>query len=326
MRYISENSLVEDVELFAAQNLFLERYKKNALTKILYRLGLSAILKDINKSLIQKIKSFKPTVVLIFKGMEIFPETISLIKLLKIKVANYNPDNPFLFSGRGSGNKNISRSIDLYDLHLTYHRDVKEKIERTYSINTSLIPFGFDLSKQLYQECLLETEILKTCFLGNPDKFRAEAIVELAKNGIEIDVYGQNWNKFVNHNLINSFDSVYNDEFWKTIRRYRVQLNIMRPHNPTSHNMRTFEIPAVGGIQLAPDTIDHRIFFEPNLEINLYTDYANCSDQIRNILSWSADRAITMRNFARDRSVNSGYSYKDRSNEIVLQLYKLIDR
>ena len=41
----------------------------------------------------------------------------------------------------------------------------------------------------------------------------------------------------------------------------------MRIHNPDSHNMRSFEVPGVGGIMVAPDTKEHRIFFEVGKEI-----------------------------------------------------------
>ena len=55
---------------------------------------------------------------------------------------------------------------------------------------------------------------------------------------------------------------VESSDFWKVLRKYRVQLNLMRPHNLDSHNMRSIEVPAVGGIGLFPDTPDHERFFE----------------------------------------------------------------
>ena len=106
-------------------------------------------------------------------------------------------------------------------------------------------------------------------------------------------------------------------EFWKTLIKYRVQLNLMRPHNLDTHNMRSFEIPGVGGIQLAPDTPDHKIYFEPGKEIFLYTDIAGCVNQIMKLLALKANEAMEIRNCARMRSINSGYSYKDRAEQAL---------
>jgi hypothetical protein len=117
-----------------------------------------------------------------------------------------------------------------------------------------LLPFGFELSDKLFKECSEQDEVMKLCFLGNPDKERVQFIEQLA-NSLPIGVYGNDWNKHTIHSNITCFGPVYRDGFWKTLYRYRVQLNLMRPHNPASHNMRSFEIPAVGGIGLYPDGV-----------------------------------------------------------------------
>src|SRR5437763_6451777 len=83
-------------QLFPAQNIFYDYYYTNFLNKIKFRLGISGILNSINRQLIQKVESYRPDVLLVFKGMEIFPETLSKIKSAGVKLVNYNPDNPFI--------------------------------------------------------------------------------------------------------------------------------------------------------------------------------------------------------------------------------------
>ncbi|MCZ2223422.1 MAG: glycosyltransferase [Chitinophagales bacterium] len=249
--------------------------------------------------------------------MEVFPETINLAKKLGIKTVNYNPDNPFIFSGRGSGNKNITNSIALYDLHFTYDTTIKQRIEIEYSIPCKILPFGFDIDENLYKECLQEDEVIKVCFLGNPDKQRATFINSLLDKGVQIDLYGNSWNKFIHSTNATIFDAVYGKDFWKILRKYRVQLNIMRVHNPTSHNMRSFEIPSIGGVMLAPDTEDHRTYFTPNEEIFLYKSIDECVEKIRTILNTSVQDINIVRDKARAKSISLGYSYKDRAAYIV---------
>jgi spore maturation protein CgeB len=325
IKYLSRINQVTHIEFFAAQNRFLQYYGRGVLQKIMYRSGLSSILKKINNELLETVSSNKPDVILVFKGMEVFQETLKGIRAKGIKLANYNPDNPFLFSGKGSGNKNITQSIGLYDLHFTYDAGIKQRIENEFGIATTILPFGFDLSTQLFETCKEQEEVMKVCFLGSPDKHRAAFINRLARNKFSIDVYGQGWLKFIDQENVQIFDAVYGDTFWKTLRRYRVQLNLMRPHNPQSHNMRTFEVPGVGGIQLAPDTVDHRTYFTPNKDIYLFDSLVDCSNQIRDLLSISSASASAIRDVARERSLLSGYSYKHRADQVFKELLKLVN-
>lgn len=322
--HLSKKPTVSFIELFAAQNMFLEYYNRSLLNKITYRAGFSNILDTINDALKVKIIQVTPDVVFVFKGMEVLPKTLRWIRNRRIKLANYNPDNPFIFSGKGSGNENIRPSLELYDLHFTYNTSVKDRIEKDYDIPSKILPFGFDIPEDIYERSSAQDEILRTCFLGNPDRYRASFIAGLARCGVEIDVYGIGWSKFVKHDRITICRPVYGDELWKVLRRYRIQLNLMRPHNPYSHNMRTFEVPAIGGILLAPDTIDHRTFFTPAKEIFLFSEIADCIVQIGKLLNLTREQAHTIRLAARERSINSGYSYQSRADLVSLELERLV--
>lgn len=318
VKYLRQHGI--EISHFTAQNYFYDYYQKNIVNKLIFRLGLSGILKSINKKFIREICEFNPDVVWIFKGMEIFPRSLKWANNRGIKLVNYNGDNPFLFSGKGSGNANVTNSIKLFHLHLTYNSHVKKRMEAEYKIPTQILPFGFDISDELFQQCSRQPEIIKACFLGNPDVFRGKFLDQLAQNGILLDVYGNDWNKFVSHPGIAIFPPVYGDEFWLTLSRYRVQLNLMRPHNPDTHNMRSFELPGVGGIQLAPKTEDHQNFFEPGKEIFLFQDLADCLIQIKKILSLPNEEAEQIRRNARARSQSSGYRYQDRALQVLQQI------
>jgi spore maturation protein CgeB len=310
-----------DVYHFPALKLFSDYYYKNLINKLAFKSGLSLIYKKINRLFKKSVEDFRPDLVWVFKGMEIFPSSLEWQKNKKLKLINYNPDNPFIFSGSGSGNENITKSIALYDFHFTYNLSVKKQIEEEYKIRTFFLPFGFDVTEQVYNVCCQENEIEKACFVGNPDKQRAEFLNELVKQGIEFDVYGTNWKKFIRHKNVTIYPAViYGDEFWKTLRKYRVQLNLMRLHNLDSHNMRSFEVPGIGGIMLAPDTTEHRMFFENEKEVFLFSDVITCGQQIRKIISLSKHHANQIREAARSRSLNSGYSYKHRVDYALTEI------
>jgi len=313
------------VEIFPIQDLFFQKAVNNPFIRIKRRLGFLSVYNALNKELKEKIIAFSPDVVWIFKGMEVQAITLRWIKTLGIKLVNYNPDSPFIFSGRGSGNANVKSSIGLYNLHLTYNTAVKKEMETAFKIPTAILPFGFDVSDEVYSICSGLDEVVKVCFLGNPDKERGQFLEALAANGIRLDVYGNHWKKYVTHSGITVFDPVFGDELWKVLRKYRVQLNLMRPHNPDTHNMRSFEVPGIGGIQLAPDTLDHKTYFEPGKEIFLYQNMEECVQQIKKILALTITEADKIRQQARMRSIQSAYTYKDRAKQALEKMKMLYE-
>lgn len=312
-----------DVTIFPAQNIFFRYYYRSILHKIIFRLGLSKIHDKIGEQLLELVDQIRPEVIWVFKGMEIKANIIRQLIAKGIILVNYNPDNPFIFTGRGSGNSNISESSPLYHLHFFYNREIERELKSRYQARTVPLPFGFELDDALVTKAESQEEVLRCCFLGNPDVIRANFLLQLADAGFEIDVYGNDWQRFLKGSKIKIFAPIYKDEFWLTLYKYRVQLNIMRVHNLGSHNMRSFEIPAIGGIQLAPDSVEHREFFENGKEIFLYTDLDSCLVQINHLMSLSKEEASLIRRRARQRSVDNGYSYKRRASEVVDALNQL---
>lgn len=321
LKYLRE--LNKETYLFSAQNLFHEYFNSSLLNKILFRTGLSSIYKKINIRLLQYVEELRPDIIWVFKGMEVLPETLKIFREKKIKLVNYNPDHPFIRSGRGSWNKNVFNSVVLYDLHFCYSKLLMKKIKEDYKIKTEWLPFGYELDTETFEKVSQLPEINKVCFLGNSDNIRADLITHLSKNKISVDVYGHNWKRFLKeNNYIKINDAVYGIKFWEKLRQYRVQLNIFRPHNIGSHNMRTFEIPAVGGIQLAPDSTEHREFFEDGKEIFLYKNKEHLVERVDFLLQNSCKNIQDFREMARIRSLKADYSYKART----IFVYDLINK
>ena len=320
VKYLRE--LDVEVSHFSAQSIFYDYYRKHIFNKLVYRSGMSGITKKINDQFQMAVEQFKPDIIWVFKGMEIVPESLEWAKAKGIFLVNYNGDSPFIFSGEGSGNRNVSDSIGLYDMFLTYNKEDKKLME-TKKVRSEILPFGFDLKEDLFKECEQIEEINKVCFLGNPDQDRAKFITQLAKMNVEIDVYGHNWKRYVSHPNITVYKPVYSEDFWRTLRKYRVQLNLMRPHNLTAHNMRTFEAAGVGAIQLAPATEDHQLYFKENEEIFLFKDVESCVRKITEIKDLSIHQTNRIRRNARQRSLADGYSYKVRSVQALTFLKTL---
>ena len=64
--------------------------------------GISKILRPVslykkNEELLKFASNLRPDVILVFKGMEIFPDTLQQLREMGCALANYNPDSPFIF-------------------------------------------------------------------------------------------------------------------------------------------------------------------------------------------------------------------------------------
>lgn len=302
-------------KIVGIQNIFLAHYTKSFLKKIVYRLGISQIESTIQKVIKAEVSEFNPKTILVFKGMEIQPKTLQWIKSKGIQVVNYNPDSPFVFSGRGSGNKNVTKSINLFDCYLTYDKTIKEELDKR-SIKSAIIPFGFDSNGFNYNDIEEKDEVLKLCFLGNADKFRIEFLEQLARKGVKIDVYGENWSAVSLHENISKFGPQYGAEFWQTLQKYALQLNLLRPHNLHSHNMRSFDVPGAGGIMLAPRTTDHQTYFRESSEVFLFSDINEAIRQVQFIMQLSFSVRQKIRQEARLNALEN-HTYSHRTLQLV---------
>ncbi len=301
--------------IFPAQTLFLEYYNLSLSNKIFYRLGLSTIIDSIQKKLKKFISFENPSVVIVFKGMEVKPSTIRSIKNGGITIINYNPDHPFIFSGNGSGNSNVTKSITLFDYYFSYAEDAVRQLEKL-GVKSCKIPFGFDEDSIHFNELDSVDEVLRACFVGNGDKFRVEFINHLANLGLRIDVYGENWHRFKLAPSIKVGPPKYGIEFWKTLQKYAVQLNLLRPHNYNTHNMRSFDIPGAGGIMLAPFSNDHKIYFDEGIEVFLFENVEMAFQKAKLILNLSFDERRRIRKLARERALKY-HTYQARVNQLV---------
>lgn len=275
-----------------------------------------------NTDLIELITRFKPDIVLIFKGMEIFPDTIRRIKRLGSKVCCYNADHPYEYFSRGSGNQNVARSTAEYDLYITYSQFIRDQLsDKAPNLDVSVIPFGHEVDDQVYSSVKSQGELKRVCFIGNPDEYRVGVLRFLANEGLRIDVFGIGWDRFfVNDANISVHGPVFGLDMQKALRRYRVQLNFFRPHNRCSHNMRTFEVPAVGGIMLAPHSREHREFFEDGKEAFFYSDESDLRTKAHMILDLPEAEANIIREAARSKSVTNEYHYLFRTKSVLNEM------
>jgi spore maturation protein CgeB len=287
------------------------------LNKIIYRLRPAYLLNDLNRNIISEIKRIKPKVTLVFKGMELFPATLEEIKKHTSFLCNYNPDHPYKFYSRGTGNSFVLDGIKFYDLYFSYAKSVCTGLTNSFGVQSYCVPFGFDetLSPTIFQGENIKDKFI---FVGAWDKERESIFTKLTS--FPVQIYGpKTWvsrNKEISRNLYSGY-AVYDKEYYDATFSAKGVFNFLRPQNivEQSHNMRTFEIPGCGGLMITNRTKEQSYFFEENKEAVYFDSIDELKDKIK-FYHHNDSLVSTIKKNAFSRSINSGYSYLNRSREL----------
>lgn len=280
------------------------------------------------KQLLRAVDAAKPDVLIVFKGVDYPPALLRDIAARGVKLVNYCSDHPFRFFLAGAGNANVRNSISAYDLYATYSGPIARELAEAYpALEVAVVPFGHAVDDSLHAELAAEPEVLRGCFNANPDEERAAAVRLLTENGVAMDLFGWGWEKFVTPGPMLGIYPVERDiAMLRILRRYRFQLNMFRPHNEGSHNLRSFEVPAVGGILLAPDSPEHREFFVEGRDAFYFASLDEMLAKAQSLLAMPVDEAAAVRIAARQRILDIQAHFDDRAKSLLAAIMTLAGR
>jgi spore maturation protein CgeB len=185
-------------------------------------------------------------IIIIFRGDEF--NNRSLLKLKssarKSIFLNLNPDSPY-----EQQHRSLQQTISAYDYYVTWCPQVFEKLKLEDS-TPILLNFGFDIRTQyrkIASEFRPKNNVL---FYGAWDLERERLLENLSQ--FDLKIYGQSWMRCKSTSLapyISQCD-LHGDNLLQQVAEAAVTINILRPQNLCSHNMRTYEVPAMGGLLL----------------------------------------------------------------------------
>lgn len=173
-----------------------------------------------------------------------------LRRRLDAPVVCWNPDSPFdrAISNHGGG---IRKAVGAYDAYITWSSSLAAQIAH-HNKTVLVIPFGVDRDIHHPEEGSGRYRD-RLAFVGTYTQERAAILRRL--KGWEPIVFGNGWPKIPGVELQ---PAVIGREYRQLVGEVRWNLNLLRPQNGDSHNMRSFEVPGCGGRQLAPCTADHQ--------------------------------------------------------------------
>lgn len=282
----------------------------------------------LNKSFIQQVELLKPQVILVFRGSNLFPETLAAIKDIPEVLINFNPDHPYFFPNPNLKESiNIKDSIGHYHLYIHYAQTVVDTLKSDYGVDSLRIPFGFDEDAIISDHG--EQDLNEIIFAGAWDKEREEILSKVAEN-FTLKIYGdQDWKikTVLNKNIRNCFtnEMLQPDKYQIVAREAQGMINLLREQNlrEGSHNMRTFEVTGFGGVLITQRTKEQEEFFKENEEVLFFDDSEELYDKIA-FLKKNPSKIISLKQNALERSKKSQYDYYHRVKILDDYLNKLL--
>ncbi len=317
----SENSL-EEFYLDAFKKLQFKNIKflsNNFFFKLfcfLNKNNLSILLKIFYFLQKQKIKYFLDKnnieILLIFKGIELNTSIFEILKKKKIYLINIYTDDPYNFNSSATSSTNIAKNIKNFKLFCIWSEKLKKKLENQFKTNNFYyLPFGF--SKKQKKTSKYKIVKKKISFVASFDQYRLKVLNKLKK---KIEIYGNAWPPHTKHN-VNDF--IKNKDFSKVICESEISLNILKRQNLLSHNMRTFEIPAMNGLMLTTRSKEQNKYFPENKACYMYENTKELNYKIDYILK-NPKAALKVRK--RGYKLSKEHSYENRLKKLINYINK----
>lgn len=277
-------------------------------------LPVDAWTRKMNRVLIDKVIEFRPDLIMVFAGAPVSPGTIANMKLVqRCKVLWYWPDAPMnltnstILSGR------------LYDVSAIYSAASAELFESLGFRGTFWLPFAGDavLHRSSPRSAPFDIDL---SFVGGwrPERERAIAAIVAAFPHLNIEVHGSYWHRDCRHRGIRSrlrSHGIFGEELSRFFNRSRINLNVIDSANYPSANMRFFEIPISGGLQLASACPELESEFVDRRDIVYFRDETQLLGAIEWVLCNPA-RAAEIRTNAHRRVVDA-HTYSNRLASLV---------
>ncbi|OGU35882.1 MAG: hypothetical protein A2315_15895 [Ignavibacteria bacterium RIFOXYB2_FULL_35_12] len=277
-----------------------------------YYLGLK------QKPILNYLKNTDKKYVFVIKGYFLLPETIEELKSLGKFVFCFYPDDPFRILP-GTSTQFVKESIVCYNAYFIWSTALVKRIKEMSSNNVYYLPFAADyvlLNPPDYSPNINNADMAwDVSFVGNADKERTDFLnILTSKLGSDCKkiIYGAWWKK-MNDYVIKK--NVHGNDFINAILSSKINLNILRVQNKNSNNMRTFEIPTIGGFMLHEYSEEAMEFFVPGVEADYFKDVEECADKIKFYLKNETIRQKIAR-AGHEKIFSAKHIYTDRVEEI----------
>ena len=284
-----------------------------------------ALLK-LNSDAVKKCNEIKPDLVFVYRGTHIFPSTVKKMQKTSAKVFGYNNDDPFSEKYASYVWRHFKKCIPFYD-HVFYYRQKNKTDYDALGCKNSSLLRSYYIKENNFQIPSIETNKY-TCdaiFIGHfEEDGRDDALKLLLDNGINLKLYGTNWEKSKHYayfvEKLGNITPLY-DDYNLALNSAKIALVFLSKLNNDSYTRRCFEIPATGTLMLAEDSDDlsNNLFEEDKEAIYFKTP----EELLTKVQAYSADTAKRKKiaTSGKNKLEKSGHEVLDRAKQ-VLEIFK----
>jgi spore maturation protein CgeB len=299
---------------------------KRGIARVANKLGRPLDFCDINSRIISNVKQHHPHVVWIDKGLMIWSETLLTIKewYSTTKIVGYSPDD---MAGPHNQSKYWLEGLPLYDCYFTTK---SYNVPELHVLGAKRITFvGNAFDPDIHRPVKVsKLDRLKyggpVGFIGAWELERAKSIMDLAKAGIDIRVWGWTVRGRQSKNYSNlciESKPLLGQDYAKGINSFDINLCFLRKINRDRQTTRSVEIPASGAFMLAERTDEHLELFEEGKEAEFFGSTEELIDKTKYYLkNESLRRKIAAA--GRERCLDSGYDYPNRMRWMLQKAMK----
>jgi len=283
----------------------------------------------VNLATLEISRAVQPAMVLAVKCCYLHPETVRRLRVvLGVPVINYYPDNPYCGVPLDPREGASTQRRDLLEVFKEYTgvwvwEEVLAGRLRKDGVTANYLPFGVDdklfhpYPDKPYEcgECRTDHEVV---FVGHFNKKRGKHVEAIKRN--RVSLWGQGWNRLSPSSY--RFHGVHrNSVFGQATASLHsnavVSLNVVGDLNMPGHNMRTFEIPASGGVMLSHFTSEQDAFFPEGEAAVYYRAPEELDHRIENMIFDKELRERIRRNGVK---LAAKHTYMSRAS-VLLQNY-----
>jgi hypothetical protein len=259
------------------------------------------------------LKKRKPfDFIIIFKGIEINKKYLIELKNNnpKTRIINIFTDDPFNLNSVATSSNSLLSSIPIYDYFFIWSQKIKSKLQKRYKSykNFYYLPFGF--SNKINKINKNKIDLNYISLIASGDHYRESIVKKI--NRIRLNIFGNSWGKNIENHSVKNF--VYGKKLIEIIVKSFVSINILRKQNESSHNMKTFEIPAMGGLLVTTRSREQNFFFPENKACVMFDNVAELE---KKILFLKKNKIIADQIRQKGFELSQNHSYNERAKYLL---------
>jgi spore maturation protein CgeB len=268
---------------------------------------------------------FRPDLVVLIKTDDLVRGAIQVLRTAVpgCRVVAFHPDDPFNVNRlRGPSHPRASYQMRSVDHYFIWAERLVERVKRVGARAVSYLGFGNDpdLTRPIGLRDVDRARFgAEISFVGNWDPKREAWLAPLAHaRDVSLAIWGPDWKRNARDERVLAScrgEAPRGDDLVRAVLCSRASINVLRTQNETAENMRTYEIPACGGVMLAEWSAQQERVFRDGKEAVYARDPGELMERARAITRWPQETLAGMATAALQRS--SSHTYADRAQRIL---------